>query len=307
MLRTTIATLAGLALSAGFASAGWDHVFQVTCNPCKDRTSYYAPPPPERKVEYVQRSYYQPVTEYRRESFYTPVEEKVKSYYYEPVTSYKYTTYYDPCSGCPQDVATPVTSYRVREKCNTVTKWVERSRTVPVTSYRQVTTMQPVVTYYYPPQVSSSYYLPAEFAPPAPRVDELRGAPPTVMPETSGGDGLLPKQNLPTDSNFFQRSLPNRTANKANSASLTRTGSLRGEIVQSDRQTPRPNTKIIFVNPEKLDDRISAKSNEFGDFDVTLPAGEWYVYLGTGEGKAIFHKKLTVRELDNPLYRVVSR
>ena len=40
---------------------------------------------------------------------------------------------------------------------------------------------------------------------------------------------------------------------------------------------------------------------------MTLPAGDWYVYLSTGDGRAVYHKKVTVQEYDNPTYRVVSR
>ena len=329
-------TLAGLLATAVPASAGWDNVFQVCCHDCRPRASYYAPaapcpqpcPQPEARVSYVQRCYYQPVTEYRRESYYTPVQEQVRSYYYEPVCSYRYSTYYDPCSGCPQQIATPVTSYQLREKCNTVTRYIERCRMVPVTSYRQVTTMQPVVTYYYPPQVSSSScYTPGAPLIPAdqfsgsatapghaPQVDQIRQTPPVVMPDRPA-DSTIPNPNVPvtppsTMPNSLQRSLPTRPATSvpkgANFASRTRT-TLRGEVVLNDRQTPRANTKVIFLNADRLDVRVSAVTNEFGEFDVTLPAGEWYMYLSTGDGKAVYHKKVTVREYDNPTYRVVSR
>ncbi|MGL4422213.1 MAG: hypothetical protein ACRCZF_16205 [Gemmataceae bacterium] len=315
---TILGTLASaaLALTQGTSHAGWDNVFQVTCNKCGDRsTSFYTPAPaPQSRTEYIQRSYYQPVTEYKREAFYTPIEEKVKSYYYEPVTSYKYTTYYDACSGCPQRMVEPVTSYVQREKCNTVTKWVERSRVVPVTSYRQVTTTQPVVTYYGPQTVTSSAYLP--MAPvsvaPAPQVQELRSNPPVVIPESGNGSSgqLIPRTDLPTEPNSLPRTLPpspKSTSSKVNTASNARKPTLRGEVVLNDRQTPRASAKLTFVNPQNMDVRVSARTNEFGEFEVSIPAGEWFVYLGNGDGKAVYHKKLTVTEFDNPLYRVVSR
>ena len=116
LLRLTPAlALAALFGSAGSASAAWNNVFQVCCNDCnRPRVSYAAPcpqpcPQPEVRISYVQRCYYQPVTEYKREAYYTPVHEQVKSYYYEPVCSYRYSCYYDPCTGCPQQIATPVT------------------------------------------------------------------------------------------------------------------------------------------------------------------------------------------------------
>jgi hypothetical protein len=270
-------------------------------------------------VSYVQRCYYQPVTEMKRETFYTPVEERVRSYYWEPVCSYKYSCYYDPCTGCPQQIATPVRSYRLREKCNTVTRWVERCRMVPVTSYRKVTALQPVVTYYYPPQVSaycppSTPLIPADQlqAPPGgtPRVDELRQNPPTVLPDRPG-DSTIPRTDLPTNPGSFPRAMPPKAntgvRKNANFASRPRSATLRGEVVLNDRQTPRANSRVIFMNADQRDVRIPAMTNEFGEFDVTLPAGDWYVYLSTGDGRAVYHKKITVQEYDNPTYRVVSR
>ena len=41
---------------------------------------------PEVRISYVQRSYYQPVTEMVRKSYYEPVTRNYTSYYYEPVT-----------------------------------------------------------------------------------------------------------------------------------------------------------------------------------------------------------------------------
>jgi hypothetical protein len=322
--------LAGLLASAAPAAAGWDNVFQLCCNDCKPRVSFFNPcpdpcpkpcPQPEVRVSYVQRCYYQPVTELRRETYYTPVEERVRSYYWEPVCSYRYSCYIDPCTGCPQQIATPVKSYRLREKCNTVTRWVERCRMVPVTSYRAVTTLQPVVSYYYPPQPSCPPssgpglpFAPADSLQPAPggppRVDELRQNPPTVLPDRPG-DSNIPRTDFPTNPGSYPRAMPARpnTGGRTgvNFASRERAGTLRGDVVLNDRQTPRANAKIIFVSAAKSDVRRSVVANEFGEFDTDLPAGDWYIYLGTGDGRAVYHKKVTVQEYDNPTYRVVSR
>ena len=117
-LPALVLAACGLLGSAGTASAAWDNVFQVCCNDCnKPRVAYACPqacpqpcPQPEVRISYVQRCYYQPVTEYVRKSYYEAVTQNHTSYYYEPVTSYRYTTYYDPCTGCPQRVCTPCTS-----------------------------------------------------------------------------------------------------------------------------------------------------------------------------------------------------
>jgi hypothetical protein len=317
MTRTFLAAAAA-ALTAATSNAGWDNVFQVTCNDCRPRTSYSPPPcdQPEKRVDWVQRSYYQPVTEYKRESFYTPVEERVKSYYYEPITTYKYTTYYDPCTGCPQDVVVPQKSLKLREKCDTVTRWIESSKLVPYTAYKPVTMMQPVVTYYYAPRPSStSNYTPGAPLIPAerfnaPQVEQFRDTPPTVVPERSNGGGegdLIPKKDLPTAPGSMPRQMP--PATKTNKVHMASRGpaTLRGEVVLNDRSTPVADRKVIFVNPTKMDERVSVTTDSFGSFDAKLTEGEWYVYLGTGEGKALFHKKLTIDATDTRPLKVVSR
>jgi hypothetical protein len=64
---------------------------------------------------------------------------------------------------------------------------------------------------------------------------------------------------------------------------------------------------VIFVDPKDSENRVAVRTNEFGEFDARLPAGDWYIYLSTGDGRAVYHKRLTVDEFDNPKYRVVSR
>ena len=87
-----IALAVGVASTPTRAAAAWDNVFQVCCNDCnKGRASYYPPAPqacpqpcpqPEMRISYVQRCYYQPVTEYVRKSHYEPVTKQVTSYFY---------------------------------------------------------------------------------------------------------------------------------------------------------------------------------------------------------------------------------
>ena len=156
------------------------------------------------RVSYVQRCYYQPVTEYVRKSYYEPVTRNVTSYYYEPVTEYKYSTYYDPCTGCPQKVCTPCTSYRLRVKCNSVTSYVERCAMVPVTTLKPVTVQQPVVSYYYPPcpirarrPTAASRRRRRWPRPAARRSSELRENPPSVRPPT-GSDAIIRRGHVPT-------------------------------------------------------------------------------------------------------------
>ncbi len=86
------------------------------------------------------------MTTYKTETYMEPVTTYRTSYYYEPVTTVRYSTYYDPCSGCPSQVATPVTSYRLRSQCSPVTSYLQRTACKPVTSYQ--------MAYYWEPQTT---------------------------------------------------------------------------------------------------------------------------------------------------------
>lgn len=303
--RSLFAALA-IASGASGASAGWDNVFQLTCN--NERRSYYVRddcPKPERRVEYVQRSYYTPVTEWKRETYKVPVRETVKSYYWEPVKSYTYKSYYDPCSGTCQEIAEPRTSYVLKEQCNSVERFVEKTRLVPVRSYREVTETTPVVTYYYPPTVrQSNYTVPA---PPigAPRLDEFRSVPNGAAPET------IAPTDLPTTGTNYPRPMPPAKPSASRSVPVpAHTASharLRGEVVANDQITPKAGSKLVFVNATNHEDRKYAKANAFGEFDTTLPAGDWYLYVDRGDGQAVRYKKLTIAANDQREFKLVSR
>jgi hypothetical protein len=297
--------------TAGTAPAAWDNVFQVCCNDCKPRTSYSAPacpapcPQPEVRISYVQRCYYQPVTEYVRKSYYEPVTRQVTSYYYEPVTEYKYSTYYDPCTGCPQKVCTPCTSYRLRSQCNSVTSYVERCAMVPVTTLKPVTYQQPVVSYYYPQQQAcpTGCPLPATNGG-TPQVDELRSNPPAVAPNRD----MIPPPDVPTQPGMSYpkpgsnvRLRPEKTV--ARSSHVT----IRGEVTMPDQITPRAQAKLVFMNAEKPEQKEYVTANAYGEFDVRLPAGQWYLYIGGDNGRATYHKQLNLGERDTYDYKVVSR
>lgn len=309
-----LALALGVASTPARSSAAWDNVFQVCCNDCnKPRASYYAPAPcpqPEMRISYVQRSYYQPVTEYVRKSYYEPVTKKVTSYYYEPVTEYKYSTYYDPCTGCPQRVSTPVTSYRLRSQCNSVTSYVERCAMVPVTSLKQVNYQQPVVSYYYPPTPTGvSYYpLPPASAPTGPTVEQFRENAPNVLPK-GGSDNIIP-QDLPTgpsNTSNPRTGNPKIRNDKTASRSTSSVVSVRGEVVLNDQITPRANAKVVFMNAAKPDQKEYATANGFGEFDVRLAAGTWYMYVGGETGKATYHKQISLGDRDTVDYKVVCR
>ncbi|HET6574697.1 MAG TPA: hypothetical protein VFG68_13910 [Fimbriiglobus sp.] len=317
--------VAGLLATGGDAAAGWDNVFQVCCHDCKSRPirSFFRAqgcddcaqpqPQPQRRVEYQRSYYYEPVTVMKQERYTEEVPVRVRSYYWDPVTSYTRASYYDPCTGCCQDICVPRTSYVRKERCDTVTRYVERCRMVPVQVQRKVEVTRPVITYYGP---ETRRYLPADCelppagampAPAVPRVDELRTNPPTVTPE----GGYIPPQRLPTIEGSRRRMLsPVRpAAGPVNAHTTSRPGpaSLRGEIVQSDQVTPRPGAKLVFVSAADHNRREYVTADEFGNFDLRLPAGDWHVYLGNGNGRATYHKKITVGAYDAREFTVVSR
>jgi hypothetical protein len=307
----------GLLGSAGTASAAWNNVFQVCCNDCnKPRTSYSVPcptpcPQPQMQISYVQRSYYQPVTEYVRKSYYQPVTKNVTSYYYEPVTEYKHSTYYDPCTGCPQPVCTPVTSYKLRSKCNSVTSFVERCAMVPVTTLKPVTVRQPVVSYYYPPEpiCPPAGTVPSFIPPAGASIDEQRTNPPGVSQD--GSPNIMPPgvPTTPPGGTSYPKSLPGASTRLRPEKTVSRSSvvSVRGEVVKPDQLTPVGGTKLVFVSADDFDKREYATANAFGEFDIRLAAGNWHLYVGDVNGRANYHKQISLGDRATVDYKVVSR
>ena len=77
--------------------------------------------------------------------------------------------------------------------------------------------------------------------------------------------------------------------------------------LHDDQHTPRPGAKLVFVSAADTAVREYVTADRFGNFDVRLPAGDWHVYLGNGDGRALYHKKITVGEYDAREFKVVSR
>jgi hypothetical protein len=331
---TRILTIAGLLVSSMPAFAGWNTVFTATCcdrpriaqrPSAKCDTCAPAPAPivaqspcdtcaprTSAKVEYERTCYTVPVTVLRPERYVEEVATQVKSYYWEPVTSYTYRSYYDPCSQECQQIQIPRTSYVRKEECNTVMKAVERMRMVPVQVERQVCESRPVITSYGPVTKTYGPLTPAGGA--VPRVEQQRQPnvyqdgdriPPTGVPSTPGGTSN-PKPNpnvpqaMPSTANFRSNAL---------TTSMTREtdGKLAGEVVKQDKTTPVANAKLVFVNAGNTEQREYATADAFGSFEKKLSAGEWYLYVGPGDGKASYHSKVTVKEGGTRSVTVASR
>jgi hypothetical protein len=160
--------------------------------------------------------------------------------------------------------------------------------------------MQPVVSYYYPPKpVRGGARLidPSEVEPYRPAVPA-----PQAEIERTGGVELLPNQNVPATP---PRTMPEGTS-RSRTASYAKSTGIRGELVERDRITPRAETKLIFVNAASQD-RKEVRTNNHGEFELPLTAGEWHVYVGTGTGKAGFHSTLTLAEGQTRDLTVASR
>lgn len=307
--RFVLAAL-GLAASAAPALAGWNHVAQPACCDGPIRRAFKpaadCEPAPRPTVNYETRTYYEPVTVMKAERYTEEVPVQVKSYYWEPVQTYSYRSYYDPCSNECQQIAVPRTSYVRKEDCRTETRYLEKVRMVPVQVEREITETRPVYTYYGP---VTRKYGPTTSGPSvgeyrgSPRVDESRGGStysPIPNPNLPTGPGTsLPKQ-MPEKviPKVEGKAPPNTSDSRFNALSTSlakETGAtVSGEVVGTDEKTPVPNAKLVFVNAADLTDKRYATADGFGGFDAKLPAGEWHVYAGPGNGTAVRTGKVAV-------------
>src|SRR5262249_45944571 len=162
-----------------------------------------------------------------------------------------------------------------------------------------------------PPSPPASGFAPrAPFAPPAgPSVEQIRENPPSVMPPSTGTENIPPTTLPYPPGTSYPRTTPNSNPKIRPEKTVSRstTVMVRGEVVMPDQITPRPGAKLVFMSAEKPDEKRYVTANEFGEFDTQLPAGEWYLYVGGGDGKATFHKKVSLGEKDAYDYKVVSR
>ncbi len=314
--RFVAPALAAVALltTADIAHAGWDNVFQVACWDCRPRArTSYSPPVQHSsaKTEIVERCGVETITVMKPTVVREEVSVQVKSYYWDPVTTYTQRSYYNSATGCSEDISVPRTSYVRKESCNTVMKYVERMKMVPTEVQRKVCEKTPVTTIIGPTTKSYSYDcdncgLPPTSSSAPPRVEVMPSSPPSVMQ-----DQRIPPQSMPTISNSMQRPAKSTTTQpytgKVNARTTSSSAIVRGEVVQSDRATPNAGAKLVFVSKSDYAVREFVTADEFGTFDVKLPAGEWLVYLGNGNGRAERNSTVTVGSYDAKNLTVVSR
>ncbi len=295
------------------ADAAWDNAFQVTCFGCRNNSSnYYAPPPAVAyyappvvanappcgccTTQYVQRSYYVPVTSYK--TVLDPVTSYRTSYYYEPVCSYRTSCYRDPCSGASIQVTQPVTSYRLRSQCNAVTSYVQRC--VPVTSYRVGYRLEPVSCCPAPS--------PCDGTSSPPNVTEAPATTPEgrLIPAPQVQEGNAVPQSYPQPANpSFKPATPPPGLDRVTS---TQAGAvIRGQVVANNYVTPMRGAKVLFVSNKSEQVKQSTVADTTGRFAVNLPAGGWKIFVSRQDGTLEYHSSINVQDSQNRQFMVVSR
>jgi hypothetical protein len=348
-LRITLGLLAlGLATAAPRpAQAAWNNVFQVTCWGCRNHASsnYYAPPvaafyaPPavsfsspgccdpcpqtQCTTKYVQRCYYQPVTCYQTQTYYEPVTTYKTSYFYEACTSYRYSCYFDPCTCSYQQVATPVTSYKLRSQCCPVQSWVQRCCQVPVTTYQKAFYWEPQTTCCTTTSGPPVVQAPAgqQYYQGPPQVQQFQTPPPPQVEGKGSGayDQYFKGQSPGQEQSQFRQIPPNgQPAQPGNGAPPSPQPGIKldkiaqsdnviqGQVV-SDKSAPRGGVQVTFVSAQKQAADKSVTSNGAGQFQVELPAGAWLVYLRSADGQYVFHSRIDIEAKQKTPVILVSR
>jgi hypothetical protein len=306
LLRYAAPLAALLTLCGAPAQAGWDNVFQVACRNCRPRevrSSYYAPAPvaSHSRTSYVENTYDEVITVEKPTLVREPVDVQVRSYYFDPVTTYT-TRSYKNAAGCVEEVSVPCTRYVRKEECNTVTRYVERMKMVPTEVRRKVTERTPVTTITGPTTRSYSSDcencgLPPASSGRAPRVEVERGdrLPPLDVNGVNRSKSVAP---LPPAKPF---------TGTVNARTTSLATAVRGEVVGSDRATPKAGAKLVFLNDANYDEAVRVTADEYGNFLAQLPAGKWHVYVGNGQGRADLTTAVTVAAYDAKPLTVVSR
>jgi hypothetical protein len=279
-----------------------------TCNPCPQTTC---------SQSYVQRCYYQPVVTYQTQTYYEPVTTYKTSYYYEPVTTYRYSAYYDPCSCGYQQVATPCTSYQLKAQSSPVQSWVARCTQVPVTTYQKSCYYQPQTTCC---TTTPGPVIPATPAPPiidqqtAPSMRDL--APPQVEEKRAIGTGgsmsdrLYPPSQpqapvMPPASMKLPQPSPTNPSVKLEGIVMGPDARVDGQVVRNDN-SPKANAKLMFVGAQ-AGQRYFATANTAGRFSVSLPSGNWNVYVYGADDLPTYSTQVSVTGSRQPAFTLVSR
>jgi hypothetical protein len=289
-----------------------------------------SPPCPEKKctTQYVQRSYYQPVTTYQTQTVMEQVTTQRTSYYYEPVTTYRYSAYYDPCSCGYTQVAVPTTSYQLRAQNCPVQSWVSRCVQVPVQSYQKVDYWQPQTTCCETTQGAPIYGpIPQQPLPQPPSISPTPEGPPSISgsktsnlndqwkqyypqiektPEIRGTPGMSwrPQLGLPQPIQTNPVPRPNPPV-KLDQIAVGPNSQVEGQVLRSDN-SPKSNAQVLFVNAG-TGTRHAIRANTAGRFQVELPTGSWHVYVHGADDLPVYHTRIDVSGSQFRQVSLVSR
>jgi hypothetical protein len=78
-----------------------------------------------------------------------------------------------------------------------------------------------------------------------------------------------------------------------------------GQVVRNDN-SPRANAKLMFVGAQ-AGQRYFATANTAGRFSVSLPSGNWNVYLYGADDLPLYSTQLSVTGAQQPAFTLVSR
>jgi hypothetical protein len=269
----------------------------------------------------VQRSYYQPVTVMETRTVQEAVTTYRTSYYYEPVTSYRYSCYYDPCTCSYQQVATPTTSYMLREQKCPVQAWVSRCVQVPVQAMQKVDYWQPQTTCCQttvgapimnggtpapPPMINA--------VPEARPMERPMERPPEIKSNTTPGtNGAKPtpyeqyyppiepsKTSLPNSTwrpqlgapQPVQQPTPPPAPIKMDRIAVGPNSVVDGQVVRSDN-SPKPSAKVLFINAS-TGQKQTITANTAGRFQTELAAGSWHVYVHGANDLPVYQTRVDV-------------
>ncbi len=348
--------LAALATGADRADAAWNNVFQVCCLGCKSAppatSNYYAAYPayptytaaypadpgcpqpcpqpcPQRVCEtrYEQRTYYAPETHYETRTAYDPVTTYSKSYYWEPVTNYRVSCYYDSCSCSYKQIATPVTSYRLREQCCPVQSWVARCYSVPVTTMKPYTRCEPVTSCYW----TNAGGAPAAPAAPSPGAGVYDNRPPAnggagVNDNGAGGSESQKPYDQYGRPQGYRQYVPPAAAPKSAPATSVRPetfvqappavrlekivpvppANVEGVIVRADNK-PDAGARLTFKRADREGQTHTVTADGAGRFKATLASGGWTVYTHRADGQLVANTRIDVREDRTSEVKLTSR
>jgi hypothetical protein len=296
--------------------------------------SYYEP-----VTTYRTSYYYEPVTSYRYSCYYDPCScsyQQVAT----PCTSYTLRAQSCPVQSYVQRCAqVPVTAYQKvcywqpQTTCCTTTEgapiYAPTSAPVaapPVMAQPPAVTAAPVPAPVpaQPPQVQTAPSITP--APNPPSISESRTpANGTSQPNNSMYDRYYPRPmplNTPAaPANPNATTMPPASWQPSNAAparpvpppppvKLDRIvvgpdAHVHGQVVKSDN-SPRSNARVLFVDAA-LGGRQTATTNNWGHFDIDLPAGNWLVYLYGPDDIARYHSRLDVNATQTARLTLVNR